>query len=660
MYKIFADDTLIYDSTLEDYKIGKGQVSLEANKSGSFVFSVYPDHFFYDKFIRLKTVITVYKSEKIVFRGRILNDVTDYWNNKVITCEGELGFLQDSIIRPFSFTGSPVDLFKKFIQEHNSQVDEFKRFKIGEITIKDKNNYVNRSSTDYGNTLTTLQGATTGSALGGHIHITHGEDGTDPIPTINYLADYTNVSTQSIEFGSNLKNYTKTVKAEAIATAIIPLGTNVSSDNSRLTIKDVNGGSDYIYHEAGVALYGWIFKTVVWDDVTLANNLKAKAEEYLESVVNQNITIELNAIDLHLLDHSIESFKVCDYVRVVSAPHNFDAVLLCNKQTLDLLKPENDTVVLGYEISTLTSATTQTAASISSLGKEISSIKQDFSNIELSVTNGETSSSLELKSGNVVLSSADITFNGFVTFTGLKDGTTKINGGCLETNSVIANVQIQSPIISGGTINVNDKFVVDADGNVTMSGSISWGTNSPYKSQFSKTGSTWHDTMKSTDYYRRDSYDGGVTWGAAYQFRGEDGQDGEDGSDADVPNYIHNTYIGATEIRSPTITGNNIIALGTFQVGYGDADDFTGTGFMGYAEGLDADDEVTYGVALANTELLEEGDNYVIVTDAGIRIQAGSSKIYITDNVARIMVGGVDFAVRSTGVTINGAAVQTA
>ena len=95
MYKILADDILIYDSTLEDYQIGKGSITLEVNKSGAFVFSVYPNHFYYNEFVRLKTIITVYKSGEIVFRGRILNDVTDYWNNKVITCEGELGFLQE-------------------------------------------------------------------------------------------------------------------------------------------------------------------------------------------------------------------------------------------------------------------------------------------------------------------------------------------------------------------------------------------------------------------------------------------------------------------------------------------------------------------------------------------------------------------------------------
>ena len=372
MYRIYADDTLIYDSTLEDYKIGKGSVTLETNKSGSFSFSIYPDHFYYEKFIRLKTVITVYKSKKIVFRGRILNDVTDYWNNKVITCEGELGFLQDSIIRPFSFTGTPEELFKKFIIEHNSQVDEFKRFKIGTITVVDPNNYITRSNSGYESTLTNLNGRLVENSLGGDLYITHGEDGTDPIPTINYLADFTKISSQIIEFGSNLKNYTKTVKADDIATAIIPLGHTVddgndSTENPKLTIKSVNRGKDYVYSESGVALYGWITKVVSWDDVTVAANLKAKAEAYLQSVIQQNITIELNAIDLHLLDRSIESFSVCDYVRVISAPHNFDSTLLCNKQTLDLLKPENDTLTLGYTYSTFTEINSKISSSVSSI-----------------------------------------------------------------------------------------------------------------------------------------------------------------------------------------------------------------------------------------------------------------------------------------------------
>jgi phage minor structural protein len=372
MYKIYADDTLIYDSTLEDYKIGKGSVTLETNKSGSFVFSIYPDHFYYDKFVQLKTVITVYKSGKIVFRGRILNDVTDYWNNKVITCEGELGFLQDSIIRPFTFNGTPENLFRKFVEEHNSQVDEFKRFKIGTVTVVDGNNLIARSNSSYESALSNLNSRLIEDSLGGYFYITHGADGTDQIPTINYLADFTKISTQKIEFGSNLKDYTKTVKAEEIATAIIPLGAEIddgndNTENPKLTIENVNGGKDYVYSAEGVALRGWIIKVKMWDDVTDASNLKRKAETYLEEVLKQNITIELNAIDLHLLDRTIESFNVCDYVQVISVPHNFNSTLLCNKQTLDLLKPDNDSLVLGYTYSTFTETSSKVSASVSSI-----------------------------------------------------------------------------------------------------------------------------------------------------------------------------------------------------------------------------------------------------------------------------------------------------
>lgn len=367
MYKIYADDTLIYDSTFEDYRIGKGQITIELNKSGSFVFSVYPDHFYFDEFVRMKTVITVFKSEKIIFRGRILHDVTDYWNNKVITCEGELGFFQDSIIRPFEFSGTPEQLFRKFVDEHNSQVDAFKRFKIGRITVVDGNNYIARSNAGYESTLSNLTSRLLESALGGNLYITHGDDGTDPIPTLNYLADFTNVSTQQIEFGSNLKDYTKSVKSQEIATVIIPLGAEVGEAGSgeKLTIKSVNNGLDYVYDKTAFNLYGKIVKMIEWDDVTDASNLKKKAEAYVRESAKQNVTIELTAVDLHLLDRSIESFKMGDYIPVSSVPHNFDEVMLCNKQTIDLLKPDNDTVTLGYTVMTFTEKNSKILPAIS-------------------------------------------------------------------------------------------------------------------------------------------------------------------------------------------------------------------------------------------------------------------------------------------------------
>lgn len=119
-----------------------------------------------------------------------------------------------------------------------------------------------------------------------------------------------------------------------------------------------------------------------------------------------------------------------------------------------------------------------------------------------------------------------------------------------------------------GEVNVNDKFVVDKVGNVTLAGNINmtdgvitWGGNGPVKYQFaaSLTG-PWHETMAANDKYRRDSLDGGTTWGEGYQFvgtDGKDGADGHDGSDATVPKYITDTVIAKGVIEAPQINAND-------------------------------------------------------------------------------------------------------
>ena len=56
-------------------------------------------------------------------------------------------------------------------------------------------------------------------------------------------------------------------------------------------------------------------------------------------------------------------------MRVVSTPHNFAATLLCQKQTINLLKPENDTVTLGRTYSSFTETTAKASAYASNATK---------------------------------------------------------------------------------------------------------------------------------------------------------------------------------------------------------------------------------------------------------------------------------------------------
>ena len=376
MYTIYADNTLIYDNTLEDYVITKGAIEKEVNKSGSFTFTMYQDNPFIDKIQKLKTIIRVYKKDQLIFRGRVLSEVQGFYNDKTFTCEGELSFLLDSIQRPYTFTGAPGDLFSQFVESHNSQVDEDKRFIVGEVTVADNNNYINRSNSNYEDSLTNITNHLI-ETDGGYLHITRG---TDDKPVINWLADFPYRSGQLIEFGENLLDFTKTNNAETIATGIIPLGAKIGEgdDETRVTIESVNNGLDYIVDDLAVATYGRIFTVVTWDDVTTPENLLTKAREYLNESINQNITIELTAVDLSIMDKSIDSFQLGDYITIESKPHGVNDNLLLKQQTIDLLRPDNDTITLGYTYSSFTDKTLSNNSQNTTLIKTVETIEKNY------------------------------------------------------------------------------------------------------------------------------------------------------------------------------------------------------------------------------------------------------------------------------------------
>lgn len=354
MYKVFCDGTLIYDSTLEDYVITKGQITKELNKSGSFVFTIYSSHPYYNRIEKMSSLIDVYKGDQKIFRGRVIKEVVGFKKDKTFTCEGELGFLLDSIQRPYEFTGTPAELLEFFINNHNSQVDDYKKFSIGTVTVTDPNDYIARSNEDYESTSDNIKDRLL-DLLGGYLFVTEDSEGKR---FINWYEESPYQSGQSIEFGENLLSFTKTNQTSDIATAIIPLGYEIETEGTdkkeRLTIASVNDGVDYVYSADAVARYGWIYKVETWDDVTIASNLKTKGEAFLAEKIKQSITIELSAIDLSLMDKSIDSFDLGDKIQIISEPHNLNDYYLLEKQTIDLLKPANDKITLGYSYASFT------------------------------------------------------------------------------------------------------------------------------------------------------------------------------------------------------------------------------------------------------------------------------------------------------------------
>lgn len=245
---------------------------------------------------------------------------------------GELSFFNDTIVRPYSYQGDVENLFKQYVNNHNSQVNEEKKFTPRNCTVIDSNDYITRANINYPSSKDEMEDKLI-DILGGHFETGELEDGSGRY--IDYLANYDRNATQTIEFAKNLLDITQCIKTEDVVTRIIPLGKKDDNGNY-LTIKDVNNGLDYIQDDAAVSLFGVIEKTVTFEDVTLASNLLTKGQAYLEEVINKTVSIEVSAADLHNLDVNIEAFRIGENVRVVSRPHALDRYFLLSKLHLTL------------------------------------------------------------------------------------------------------------------------------------------------------------------------------------------------------------------------------------------------------------------------------------------------------------------------------------
>lgn len=365
MYTIYADGIPLYSPNLanEGYGVINPKLTVELNKAGSLTFILPPNNVMYDSIQKLKTIITVMQDEDEVFRGRVLHDEKDFYNRKDIYCEGELSFLLDSIQRPYSFQGNIPELFTQFINNHNSQVDTWKQFLIGEITVTDKNDYINRENSDYSNTLDEMN-AKLVDTHGGYLRPRF----QDEKRYIDYVEEYGKKNSQVIEFGLNMLDISEYISADEVFTVLIPLGAEQQDEEGnnagRLTIASVNNGKDYIEDADAIALFGRIWKVEKWDDVTIASNLLTKGNTFLKNGIEMAVSLTMKAIDLHLVNVDTERIKLGDFIRVISLPHKLDKYFLCSKISIDLANADKTEFTLGVTFKALTEKQVNTSKSV--------------------------------------------------------------------------------------------------------------------------------------------------------------------------------------------------------------------------------------------------------------------------------------------------------
>ena len=356
MFQVYADQVLIYDDTNQDkeQKLINPKLSISDSAAGSFTMTVPPGNAGYNTIVRMKTDITIMKEGEIYWQGRVLQENMDFWNQRVMTCEGELAFLNDTIQPPHEYDYNNQQAVRLFLSSlltnHNAKVESNRQFTLGTVTVYAPNDTLYRT-TNYESTISCVNEKLV-SKLGGHLIVRH-QNG---VRYLDYLEDAYNLNTQTVDFGKNLIDFTRSFDSAEYATVIVPLGKRLEKEegdpdiDKYLTVESVNSGSIYVQSETAVSNYGWIVKVVHFDDVENASTLLSMGQSYLSDIQFDSMVIELSALDLHYLNPNIESVKLGDSIRVISEPHGLDKIFPVQKMEIPLDKPENTLFMLGSEI----------------------------------------------------------------------------------------------------------------------------------------------------------------------------------------------------------------------------------------------------------------------------------------------------------------------
>lgn len=362
--KIINDgvETIIHSPYVDGLKLSEGVIKRGVNKIDAFNLAFTLNNPAYGRMKTLETLIKVFnlKKNQYEFEGRVLELDEEMDSEGLHTfsyvCEGELGYLHDSQQRHLEFRGTPRQLLETIIAYHNLQVEDYKRFEVGEMNVTNStdNQYVYLSAEQ--STLDTIKDKLI-DRLGGEVRIRK-ENG---IRYLDYLERIGESKDTEIRLAKNLLTISRSIDPTEIITRLTPLGTRIESEDeeatdasqARLTIESVNGGVPWIDNPALIAEFGIQGKSIVWDDITDPNNLLNRGTDYITNQKTSLNQYKVSAADLFLIGLDPDSFDVGNDYPVINPIMGIDERLRVIGKSTDILQPKNDILTIGDKLKTL-------------------------------------------------------------------------------------------------------------------------------------------------------------------------------------------------------------------------------------------------------------------------------------------------------------------
>lgn len=366
-YKNHADKvgTLLHEIQLDGDKVSAGRLEQSLTDIGTFEFELMYDHPLYNQIEPITGLVKIVNKydKEVEFYGRVLKpdagmDSTGLFA-KTFVCESVLGYLQDSTQTFQRVTNNGVeDYLRRIIDVHNRQVEPHKQFKIGRVTVPNQSDVPYRFI-GYDTTFETIKTYLVGR-MGGYIQLRLEDDGM----YLDYLKDVGQDMSSPIQLGTNIETARRELDLSNLITRLVPLGADLDKDTQdeetgqyvvreRVTINRVNNGKAYIEDPELVRQFGIMQRPMDWTEIKDARILLERGKQYM---ANQKIAISawsVSVVELYLIDHSFEKFKIGNTHPIDNAPLSGVERLQIIKKVIDVTQPESVDLTVGADSMTL-------------------------------------------------------------------------------------------------------------------------------------------------------------------------------------------------------------------------------------------------------------------------------------------------------------------
>lgn len=371
-------------------KLSSGKINKGINTIDSFTFSMFPDNPGFTLINEFTTHVTVYNTNKdrYDFIGRALYAETTMAESglitKNVTCESLFGYLCDSW-QEYTDTQNwtVAGILQHLIDCHNSQVEEYKQFKVGTVTATDSNDNLYQA-VQRENTWDSIKSKLL-DKIGGELQFRVEDDGI----YIDYLEQIGEAKQTEIALSKNMKAITKEQDPTAYVTRLIPLGCKLTDEEGnetehRLDITSIqSGGVNYIDDEDAIALYGIHVKVVEWDDVTTVTALFSKGQNWMKQNNRVQVKYTVTALDLSLIGLAVDDFDVGNTHPVVNGLIGIDDVARIIKKTIDICEEIKSSFEVGDNIKTLSDIQRDQTAEIKAASQGVQKLQTSQKNLSV-------------------------------------------------------------------------------------------------------------------------------------------------------------------------------------------------------------------------------------------------------------------------------------